>query len=426
MRRGSHIAWLGKKTPFCGNVTYGLSTTEALRERGHLISFIHFDNPISPSDSQTSFLANDPEVSLPYLVKSQVYTIPSPRAQRELRESLERLKPDLVHASLTLSPLDFRLPELCQQIGVPLVGTFHPAFDAGIRNLTAGTQQLTYQLYAPSLARYDRVIVFSEMQAELLAKLGVNEKKLAVIPNGVNTEVWTPANKDALTPQQEAIHSRLGEERVFLYMGRIAAEKNVEALLRAWRQVDPKGCRLVIVGDGPLKSTLEYNSLTANDVDVLWWGYESNLETKIALLQCAEVFVLPSLVEGLSLSLLEAMATGTACVATDAGADGEVLEDGAGIVLSTQGVTTQLRTLLPVLRDQPVLTIELGRRARSRVLERYTLPRNIDALEKLYAELLDGSPVKTTQPTLDSFPRLQQPLPLTQNESLPSQDDAKQ
>ena len=209
-------------------------------------------------------------------------------------------------------------------------------------------------------------------------------------------------------------------------MGRIAAEKNVEALLRAWRQVDPKGCRLVIVGDGPLKSTLENNSLTANDVDVLWWGYESNLETKIALLQCAEVFVLPSLVEGLSLSLLEAMATGTACVATDAGADGEVLEDGAGIVLSTQGVTTQLRTLLPVLRDQPVLTIELGRRARSRVLERYTLPRNIDALEKLYAELLDGSPVKTTQPTLDSFPRLQQPLPLTQNESLPSQDDAKQ
>ena len=116
MQQGSHIAWLGKKTPFCGNVTYGLSTTEALRERGHQISFIHFDNPMSPGDSQTSFLANDPEVSLPYLVKSQVYTIPSPRAQRELRESLERLKPDLVHASLTLSPLDFRLPDLCQQI----------------------------------------------------------------------------------------------------------------------------------------------------------------------------------------------------------------------------------------------------------------------------------------------------------------------
>ena len=108
---------------------------------------------------------------------------------------------------------------------------------------------------------------------------------------------------------------------------------------------------------------------------------------RLALLQLAEVFLLPSLVEGLSLALLEAMASGTACVATDAGADGEVLEGGAGIVISTQGVTTQLRTLLPVLRDQPVLTAELGRRARTRVLERYTLARNIDALEALYADL---------------------------------------
>ena len=168
-------------------------------------------------------------------------------------------------------------------------------------------------------------------------------------------------------------------------MGRIATEKNVEALLQAWRMVSPQGCQLVIVGDGPLRSTLE-NATTGTDV--IWWGYEADLETRVALLQCAEVFILPSLVEGLSLALLEAMASGTACVATDAGADGEVLNNGAGIVMSTQGVTTQLRTLLPVLRDQPVLTAELGRHARQRVHERYTLSRNIDAIEQLYVNLL--------------------------------------
>jgi glycosyltransferase involved in cell wall biosynthesis len=108
----------------------------------------------------------------------------------------------------------------------------------------------------------------------------------------------------------------------------------------------------------------------------------------VALLQAAEVFLLPSLVEGLSLALLEAMASGAACVATDAGADGEVLADGAGIVISTQGVTTQLRTLLPVLRDQPLLTAVLGRRARRRVLDQYTLTANLDRLERLYAELV--------------------------------------
>jgi len=382
-----HIAWLGKKTPFCGNVIYGLSTTEALRDRGYQISFIHFDNPISPKNKHTSLIANDPEVSLPYLVKSQVYTIPSPRAQRELRESLERLKPDIIHASLTLSPLDFRLPELCNQINVPLVGTFHPPFDASIRNLTAGTQQLTYQLYAPSLAKFDKVIVFSDKQAEVLIKLGVKENRLTTIPNGIDTELWKPFEEGNESKHYKEIRNRLGSERIFLYMGRIATEKNIETLLRAWRHIQPKGCKLVIVGDGPLRQTLEANSISSVDSDILWWGYEANLEIKIALLQCAEVFILPSLVEGLSLALLEAMATGTACIATDAGADGEVLEDGAGIIISTQGVTTQLKTLLPLLRDQRVLTSELGRRARERVLERYTLTHNIDSLEKLYKVL---------------------------------------
>jgi glycosyltransferase involved in cell wall biosynthesis len=420
----AHIAWLGKKSPFCGNVTYGLTTTEALRSRGHGISFIHFDTPATgqlqlglqpapaaqvaaPSlldrkaapqpelQQDRSQGWESPEVALPYLVKSQVYTIPSPGALRELRESLERLQPDLVHASLTLSPLDFRLPELCQQLGLPLVATFHPPFDAGLRNLTAGTQQLTYQLYAPALARFDRVIVFSELQAEVLQRLGVRRERLAVIPNGVDTHSWQPAKAD--TALHTEIRQRTGGRRLFLYMGRIATEKNVEALLRAWRLVAPEGCVLVIVGDGPLRSSLESSY---NDPSLLWWGYEQREAMRQALLQVAEVFLLPSLVEGLSLSLLEAMACGTACVATDAGADGEVLSGGAGIVISTQGVTTQLRTLLPVLRDQPVLTAELGRRARERALQRYTLTGAINALEQLYGDLLN--PSLSCQPTLHS------------------------
>ena len=334
------IAWLGKKSPFCGNVSYGLAITDALRQRGYDISFIHFDTPTAPNLGRNGrneirdadLVTPDSEVALPYLVKSQVYTIPSPGAQRELRESLERLAPDLVHASLTLSPLDFRLPELCQQLGVPLVATFHPAFDAGLRNITAGGQQLTYQLYAPSLARYDRVIVFSALQAEVLARLGVREDRLAVIPNGVDPDLWQPG--------PSPLAGQFGGRRVFLYLGRLATEKNVEALLKAWRLVQPRGCVLVLVGEGPLRSTLQ--AAYGGD-DVVWWGYEPDVQRRVALLQAAEVFLLPSLVEGLSLALLEAMASGAACVATDAGADGEVLADGAGIVISTQGVTTQLR-----------------------------------------------------------------------------------
>jgi glycosyltransferase involved in cell wall biosynthesis len=124
------------------------------------------------------------------------------------------------------------------------------------------------------------------------------------------------------------------------------------------------------------------------EYNIIWLGFIADEQRRIEILQAADVFILPSLLEGLSLSLLEAMSCGVACVATDAGADGEVLENGAGVILNTHGVTTQLRTLLPQFRDHPEWTTLLGQKARARVLERYTLSRNITQLEKLYAEVL--------------------------------------
>ena len=379
------VAWLGKKSPFCGNVSYGNLITEHLKKRGHNVSFIHFDNHLTTNKSESRFLANDPEVSLPYLIKSQVYTIPSPRAEKELKDSLEKLKPDIVHASLTLSPLDFRLPEICQQMNVPLVATFHPAFDSKIRNLTASAQQLTYQLYAPSLAKFNRVIVFSQEQKEVLAKLGVSTEKQIIIPNGVDQSIWKPLDK--MSEIHNILREKIGGKRIFLYMGRIANEKNIEALLRAWRQTKSNNCILLIVGEGPMKPSLEHNFSDLEKKDLIWWGEESNIETRIAIMQIAEVFFLPSLVEGLSLSLLEAMSSGTACVATDAGADGEVLDNGAGIVISTDDVATQLKTMIPILQNHPNFTKILGIKARERVIERYTIEKNIDSLERVYFQI---------------------------------------
>ncbi|SAY38918.1 glycosyltransferase family 4 protein [Candidatus Synechococcus spongiarum] len=403
-----HVAWLGKKSPFCGNVTYGLAITEALRERGHGVSFFHFDTPAAQlslgrmfrsslqqedaaaldtghgidsdwDDGQgtpvtTTALADDlPEVALPYLLRSQIYTIPSPQAARDLRHALQRLQPDLVHASLTLSPLDFRLPEICQQLGLPLVATFHSPFNARQRSATAATMRQFYKLYAPALARYSSVVVFSDLQARELTRLGVPRSRLAIIPNGINSQVWRPGPSTMPTVFQG--------KRLFLYMGRLAPEKNVEALLKAWRMIRPEGCMLAVVGNGPLRASLP---LASDDGTIYWWGYEQRPEQRLNLLRNAEVFILPSLVEGLSLALLEAMAVGTACVATDAGAHGEVLAGGAGIVLPTDNVAAQLRTILPILRDQPRLTADLGHQARQRVLERYTLTDNVGALECLY------------------------------------------
>ena len=377
-----HIAWLGKKTPFCGNVTYGREVTNALLDRGHRVSFLHF----AQEDSETLHTVGSgcAEVALPFLFKSTIYTIPTPRSSKVLEEALSNLKPDLVHASLTLSPLDFRLPEICEDLGIPLIATFHPPFDSKLRNITSSTQFLTYQLYAPSLAHHDKVIVFSRLQRNLLLKLGVPRQRLAIIPNGVEVSRYCPGDKSLIKQQYKA-------QRLFIYLGRIAPEKNIEALLKAWKLSEMGShCKLLMVGDGISKSTLQPHY--GEDMGVHWLGFIADEMTRIQLLRAADAFILPSLVEGLSLSLLEAMACGTACIATDAGADGEVLENGAGIVLQTQGVTAQLKTLLPLLRDHPEITELLGRKARERVLERYTFAENMVQLERLYETVLARQP----------------------------------
>lgn len=289
-----HIAWLGKKSPFCGNVTYSREVTNALLDRGYQVSFLHFaDEEEEPNQDQWPGFK---EVSLPFLYKSQVYTIPTLKSSKILARSLQKLKPDVVHASLTLSPLDFLLPEICEELNIPLVATFHAQFDTKRRNLKSGTQLLAYQLYAPFLANYDRTIIFSQVQRDLLARLGVPKAKIAVIPNGVDVQKYSPGPSN--------LKSKLKAQRVFVYLGRISTEKNIEALLKGWNQSDMgQGSKLVIVGDGPLRPSLEpiYNS----EDGIIWWGVEADEQRRIEILRGSDVFVLPSLVEGLSLSLLD-------------------------------------------------------------------------------------------------------------------------
>ncbi|UZQ54799.1 glycosyltransferase family 4 protein [Trichothermofontia sichuanensis B231] len=370
-----HIAWLGKKSPFCGNVTYGREVTNTLLERGHQVSFLHFNQ--ETESSEAALVGSD--VAIPCLLKSQVYTIPTFRSEKVLTDALRQLRPDVVHASLTLSPLDFRLPEICEALGLPLVATFHPPFDREVRTFTSSTQHLTYQLYAPFLARYDRVIVFSQLQRDVLIRLGVPASRMAVIPNGVDVDKYSPG--------PSRLKANLQVDRLFVYQGRIAPEKNLGSLLKAWKQAEMgPNCRLLIVGDGPLRPSLE--PFYGPEYGIQWLGFEPNEQRRIEILRGADVFVLPSLVEGLSLSLLEAMSCGVACVATDAGADGEVLADQAGVIIQrNQRITAQLQALLPQLRDHPAWTRSLGYHARQRVLERYTLSRNISLLEALYAEV---------------------------------------
>lgn len=376
MGKKYRIAWIGKKSPFCGNVTYCRELVRGLSERGHEVLFVHFSEELE-SESDTY-----PEVKIPYLYKSQIYTIPSPSSAKILTQSLQSWQPDIVHASLPISAMDFNLPEICRKLNVPLISTFHNAFDRR-PSFFSGTSYLTYQLYAQNLAESDRVIIFSNLQKQLLMRVGVEEKKIAIIPNAIDTQKFSPGPSE--------FRKHYPHTLIMTYMGRIAPEKGLDELLKVFQRLALPDTLLVMVGDGSQKQLLQ--SLYSEVPNLLWTGFLGESE-RIDILRGSDIFILPSQVEGLSIALLEAMACGVAPVATDVGSDGEVIEKGAGILIHPGKVRSELSFTLQLLHQHPDFVALLKQKARARVLERYRLETNISAVESLYQEVLATAQTK--------------------------------
>ena len=363
------VAWLGHQSARSGDglLTYSRETVAGLRARQVKVFFVHhgdFD------------AAADDTLALKSLTSSHRYIISSPRTKRTITDLLRRERVDLVHVSLSFSTLiDFGLPELCHELGLPVVATFHVPYDSRF-SLWQGISTALYRFYSQSLASYDRVVIFSEQQKALLIHYGVPEDNIAVIPNGVDVSKYSPG--------PTTFREKLGASSVIGYLGRIDPEKNVDALLHAFQDLDPdEGLKLLLVGGGSDRRRLARRF--AGD-RVIFTGQVVDEKARIEMLRAMDIFVLPSAVEGLSLSLLEAMACGVAPVATDVGSDGEAIR-GAGLVLDPRDLEGQLRLALRTLLEYPDFRINLGRQARLRAVERYSLRDNLDRLLSLYQEL---------------------------------------
>ncbi len=370
---GLRIAWLGHRSPKLGGgmATYSQEIVSRLRQRGaHVTFFTHGikDEPEPPA-TDTVELKSTP------LLRPLVYS--GPRARRQLIERLQRHDFDLVHANFWFSSLDFDLASTCRELGIPLVATFHVAFDQRL-TVWGGITNATYRIYTPVLAQCERVIVFGDAQRRLLAELGVPDDRLRILPNGVDVDRWSPGSSDW--------KERLGgAAQLFVYMGRVDSEKNVDVLLRSFLDVDPPAkTRLAIVGNGTERRRLQRQY---RDPRIVFTGHLAAFEDRVGILRAADAFFLPSQVEGLSLAMLEAMSCGAATVATAVGGDGEALR-GAGVLLDPRELDEQLHLAIRTFVEMPWLTRPLGDRARRRVLDRFSLDRNIDTLVDLYEEVL--------------------------------------
>jgi glycosyltransferase involved in cell wall biosynthesis len=215
------------------------------------------------------------------------------------------------------------------------------------------------------------VAVTRDARLELLAA-GVADHKIATIPNGV-----TPSDARNI----------VSADCTIIYVGRLIPRKRIDLLIRAFCE-SRRSCSstLVIVGDGPMRGSLQNLAEELKVADQVKFTGELARDSVLLYLRQANVFVLPSESEGMSNSLLEAMAVGVTVVAADIPANRELIDDNVnGILFAGDALASALKKVL----HSPQLRRTLERNALLSVYEWFAFEKIAARYSKLYAHLVE-------------------------------------
>lgn len=237
----------------------------------------------------------------------------------------------------------------------------------------------------------DSMIAVSADIGEELVSLGLPADRIARIPNGVDTGRFHPTNHRTRSPD--------GRIDV-IATGRLAPEKRLVELASRWDRVTAAwpDARLVLVGDGPESDRLD----GIDGVELL--GQRSNVAE---LLRDADVYVSASCAEGLSNSLLEAMASGLPCVVTDVGGVRDLIrQPSQGVVVPVDDLDQLVAELIALIGDVDRRR-RMRRAARRRVFDENALVRTAERLVDLYSELARApfTPTSNLDRAAQSSPR---------------------
>ena len=239
-------------------------------------------------------------------------------------------------------------------------------------------------LFFAVLRRLDRIVAPSAQIHEELIDHGFDPKRIVRIPNMVDTEKFHPI------VDREAAKRSLGlQGKLVSFAGRLDPQKGLMFLLQAWEMVAAKqpDVTLFILGKGPQEDELkELADRLGISKRVVFLGEKWDVKPYF---QASDVFVLPSLAEGMSNVLLEAMATGLPCIVTRVGGNLDLIEDGInGLLVEPRDAHQLSEAILRLLQDHD-FAINLGRAARQTVERGYSMKEVADRYIKLYQELLD-------------------------------------
>ena len=298
-----------------------------------------------------------------------------------LRRIHRRWPFQVVHAHM-LMPDGWAAARVAAELGVPAVATAHRA---DVLDLPARGAAMRAAL-GRAVDALDQVVTVSRAIREATERLGRPRREVLVVPNGADTAVFFPRKRD------EA-RARLGlpaGERIVTYVGKLVPRKGVDALVEAMALLAarPGGAPLLVAaGIGEMRGDLEARARAlgvaervrfvgkVGHEDVAWW------------MAAGDVFVLPSLSEGLPTVVCEAMAVGRPVVATAVDGTPEIVEEGETGYLVPPGTPEALAVALARVLDDEALAARLGARALERALEDYTWAANARRMAAIYADL---------------------------------------
>ena len=294
-----------------------------------------------------------------------------------LREELKRHDPDILHTWLFAANAYGRL---CAHA--------IPRAKVAVSERCIDSWKSGWQLWLDRrlISRTDRLVGNSPGVVEFYRELGVPPEKLVCIPNGIECDASLP-----MPTNHERLLAELNlppDAFVAGFVGRLAKQKRVEDLIWAvetLRQIRPR-LHLIVIGDGPERERLEQFTR-----DVHCTGHVHFLghrDDAAQLLPAFDVFCLASSFEGMSNSVMEAMAAGLPVLASDIPPNRELVVPGETGFLFKLADSVGIMQFLRRLIDEPGLAERLGRAGHERIEREFSIERMVDGYANVYRQLM--------------------------------------
>jgi glycosyltransferase involved in cell wall biosynthesis len=226
----------------------------------------------------------------------------------------------------------------------------------------------------------DKIICVNEEYLPVFKDWGLDENKLVFIPNGVDT--------DRFSPGKSKIKEKFKDQKIILYFGRLHYQKNVELLIRSFPLVKEKisDVKLIIVGTGNQFDKLK--RMSENDSDIIMTGFVSD-EELVDYMRSADIVVFPSRGENASFTIMEAMACSLPVVSSDVGNAKQILGDNRGILLKDYTEQEIADICCRVLKDEK-LAKKIGKDARDYVIKNHSWTKISKQTEDLYKQTINN------------------------------------